>query len=357
MRDEAVRLLRDFTQAHGASGAEGGVREVFLRETPSPKVVADRLGGLHFEPVGTSGPRVMVTAHMDEVGFMVQSVTPEGFIKFLNLGGWSENTLLAQRVRLLTRAGRELVGVITSLPPHFTGGDGRTSPAIDKLYIDLGLESADEVRAAGVALGDTIVPDGPFVATAHPDRFIAKAFDNRAGCAALAQVMKHLDAAKLPCRAFAVATVQEEVGCRGAVVAANLARPDVALVLEGPPADDTPGFSRVEAQGRLNGGVQIRLYDPSAIMSRALADFVVSVAEKHGIRHQLTVRRSGGTDAKSIHLAGEGVPTVVLGVPSRYIHTHGAMLDIRDFLACVALTRALLGELTPEVVAGFTDFV
>ena len=107
----------------------------------------------------------------------------------------------------------------------------------------------------------------------------------------------------------------------------------------------------------MNGGVQIRLYDPSAIMSRPLAEFARAVAEKRGIRHQLTVRRTGGTDAKALHLAGAGVPTIVLGVPSRYIHTHAAMADIRDQLACVALTTALLEELTPEVVAGFTRFI
>lgn len=360
MRDEAIRLLREFTRAHGAPGAEGAVRELFIRELAGFPVAADRAGNLYFD-AGASGdpaaPRVMVTAHMDEVGFMVQDISPDGFLKFLPLGGWNENTLLAQRVRVLTRAGRELPGVITSLPPHFTGGDGKTSPAIDKLYIDLGAESREQVVAWGVALGDSIVPEGPFAPTAHPERFLSKAFDNRAGCAALAQVMRAVSGKQLPCRPVAVATVQEEMGCRGAQTAAVIAAPDVALVLEGPPADDTPGFSRAESQGRLGGGVQIRLYDPSAIMSRELAEFARAVAEKHRIPYQLTVRRSGGTDAKSIHLSGAGVPTIVLGVPARYIHTHAAMTDVRDQQACVALTLRLLEELTPAVVAGFTKFI
>src|SRR6478609_7314108 len=142
MRDEAIRLLREFTQAHGASGAEGAVRQLFIRELAGLPVEADRVGNLYFDAgaPSASAPRVMVTAHMDEVGFMVQDISSEGFLKFLPLGGWNENTLLAQRVRVLTRAGRELPGVITSLPPHFTGGDGKTSPAIDKMYIDLGAE-------------------------------------------------------------------------------------------------------------------------------------------------------------------------------------------------------------------------
>lgn len=358
MREESLRLLREFTQAHGASGAEGAVRKLFLKELAGLPVAADKVGNLYFEEKAAHGaPRVMVTAHMDEIGFMVQDITHEGFLKFVPVGGWSENTLLAQRVRVLTREGRELPGVITSLPPHFTGGDGRTSPTLDKMYVDLGLESREQVAAVGVALGDSIVPDGPFQSTAHPERFIAKAFDNRAGCAALAQVMRLTAGRKFPCVPVAVATVQEEVGCRGAATAAPIAAPDVALVLEGPPADDTPGFSRAESQGRLDGGVQIRLFDPTAIMSRPLAEFARGVAAKHGIRHQLTVRRSGGTDARSIQLSRSGVPTIVLGVPSRYIHTHGAMLDLRDYDACVKLTLALLAELTPEIVAGFTKFL
>ena len=360
MREESLRLLNAFTQAHGAPGAEGAVRKLFVRELAHLPASADRVGNLYFDASAdagdASGPRVMLTAHMDEVGFMVQDITADGFLKFLPLGGWCENTLLAQRVRVLTRAGRELPGVITSLPPHFTGGDAKTSPAIDKLFIDLGAESREQVGAWGVSLGDTIVPDGPFAPTAHPDRFLAKAFDNRSGCAALAQTLRLLKPGR-PCRVLGVATVQEEMGCRGAQTAAAIAAPDVALVLEGPPADDTPGFSRAESQGRLGGGVQIRLYDPSAIMNRELAEFARATAERHGIPHQLTVRRSGGTDAKSIHLAGAGVPTIVLGVPARYIHTHAALTDVRDFAACVNLTLALLDSLDAPTVAGFTKYL
>lgn len=361
MRNQALSLLQKFTQAHGASGAETEVRRLLVAELAAYPVSADKTGNLYFEPAAPApagAPRVMVTAHMDEIGFMVQDITADGFVKFVPIGGWTENTLLAQRVRLRTRAGREIPGVICSLPPHFATGNARTTtPDIDKLFIDLGAESRGQVLEWGLALGDLIVPDGPFQATAHPDRFLAKAFDNRVGVAAMAQVMQRVSGKNLPCRPVAVGTVQEEVGCRGAGVAAPLARPDVALVLEGPPADDTPGFSRAESQGRLAGGVQIRLYDPTAIMSRELAEFCRAVAQKRGIPCQLTVRRGGGTDARAIQHSGLGVPTVVLGVPARYIHTHAGMIDLRDQLACVALTEALLEELTPEVVAGFTRFL
>ena len=358
-REETLRLLRLFTQLHGAPGAEGEVRRAFVAELPGLEPAVDAIGNLYFETGDTTenAPRVMVTAHMDEVGFMVQDITHDGFLKFLPLGGWNENTLLAQRVRVRTRAGNELTGVISSLPPHFTGGDGKTSPAIDKLFIDLGADSRAQVLEWGVALGDPVVPVSDFAPTAHPDRFFAKAFDNRSGCAALAHTLRVIAQESPPCRVAGVATVQEEVGCRGAAVAGPIAAPDAAIILEGPPADDTPGFSRAESQGRLGGGVQIRLYDPSAIMSRELAEVAAETARRHGIPYQLTVRRSGGTDAKSIHLANAGVPCVVLGVPARYIHTHTAITDARDHEACVALTLAMLRAMTPEVVAGFTRFL
>ncbi len=356
MRSESVRLLENFANAHGASGFEREVRRLLRSELADWPAETDRAGNLYFETAASGDrPRVMVTAHMDEVGFMVQDITPDGFLKFLPLGGWNENTLLAHRVRVRTRAGRDILGVIGSLPPHFTGGDGKTTGSIDKLFIDIGAESAAQAREWGIELGDAIVPAGAFAATAHPDRVLAKAFDNRVGVACLAQVMRRVSGKTLPCHPVAVATVQEEVGVRGAPLAAARCRPEVALVLEGPPADDTPGFSRAESQGRLGGGVQIRLYDPTAIMSRELADFCRAVALRRGIPHQVTVRRSGGTDARGIQFTGNGVPTVVLGVPARYIHTGTALLDVRDQLACVALVEALLEELTPAVVAGFAD--
>ena len=161
---------------------------------------------------------------------------------------------------------------------------------------------------------------------------------------------------ELPCRVIAAGTTQEEVGTRGAVTLANLVRPDIALVLEGPPADDTPGMNPVESQGRLGGGAQIRLYDPSAIMNRSLADFVIATAAKNGIPPQVTVRRSGGTDARTLSLSGTGIPCVVLGVPSRYIHSHNAVININDYLALVDLLAALLPELTTERDASFTDY-
>ncbi|HEY1121260.1 MAG TPA: M20/M25/M40 family metallo-hydrolase, partial [Haloferula sp.] len=181
--------------------------------------------------------------------------------------------------------------------------------------------------------------------------------DNRVGMAGTIQAGQQLAAAARPNKILLAGTVQEEVGLRGAKTAAVHSKPDVAIILEGPPADDTPGFNRSESQGRLGGGVQIRLFDPSAIMNPRLAEIAIRTAKEEGIPHQVTVRRSGGTDAGSFHLAGEGIPSVVLGVPARYIHSHNSVIDVNDYLHLVALTTALVRRLDESTVRGLTRFL
>ena len=354
---EAVGLLETFSQAHGAPGHEDAVRARLLAELKGRKASFDRLGSAALAPAkAAKGPKVVLTAHMDEVGFLVQDITPDGFLRLVPLGGWPDGVLAAQRLRILCRAtGRELAGVVAAMPPHQGGAQALS---VERVFVDIGARTREGAERAGVRLGDSVVPDGPFSPLAEPGLFAGKAFDNRAGMAALVLATRELDAmgAKLPCALHAVATVQEEVGCRGAVTAARLVDPDVVLVLEGPPADDVPGLSRAECQGRLGRGVQIRAYDPTAVMSPRLVDLAVATALELGIPHQVTVRRSGGTDARAFQAHALGVPTIVLGVPARYIHTHHSVLDVADLLACVDLAKALVRRLDAKTVAGLTRF-
>lgn len=360
-RDTSLRLLKTFTQAHGAPGQEDAVREAFVSTLPAGfSLESDGLGSVVATRPGPDGaPRVLLGCHMDEVGFMVQSITSAGFLQIVPLGGWWNHTLLAQRVRLRRRDGTEILGVISSTPPHLLPESQRNAVlGIEQIFVDVGAaDAADAKERLGIRLGDTLVPDADFRPFNSDRLYVSKAFDNRAGCAACVQAAGELAASGAPNTLLAVATVQEEMGLRGAKTAAALARPDVAIILEGPPADDTPGASRGELQGRLGGGVQIRLFDPSAIMSRRLADLAISVAEAEGIPHQVTVRRSGGTDAGSMHLANTGIPCVVLGVPARYIHTHNAILDIADYEALVRLAVALAGALDKTRVDALRRFL
>ncbi len=359
MKSEAIRLLKSLTEAHGTSGSEGAVRDIFRRELAGCGTMGhDRLGGVWCERAGPDeGPRVLVAGHMDEVGFAVQRITAQGYLKVVALGGWWTHTLLAQRVRVLTKSGQEVLGIVGSTPPHFLGeGQKEKLLTMDQLYIDLGAGSREEAEALGVSLGDPIVPDSAFTAMAHPDIFCAKAFDNRLGMAAAIQTARTLKEDTIPCTLITAGTVQEEVGCRGAVTLGEATQPDVAIVLEGTPADDTQGLDVQAAQGKLSGGVQIRLLDPTALMNRPLVEFAVATARELGIPHQLAVRKSGGTDAKSFQLVGRGVPTLVLGTPARYIHSHNSLINIQNHLGCVALTMALVKRLTAERVASFSQW-
>jgi endoglucanase len=359
MKTKALTLLKELTEAHSVPGHEDEVRAIFCDELGGlGEISSDRTGSV-FCTLPGEGPRVMITGHMDEVGFMVQNITPDGFLQFVPLGGWWEHNLLSQRVEVVTRTGTKIPGVIASKPPHFLGANQRREVmSIEQMFIDVGVGSRAEVeRDLGISLGDPIAPWVPFVAMGAEDRFMAKAFDNRVGMAATVQAGQILaDDGGSPNQLILCGTVQEEMGTRGARTAANHAKPDVAIVLEGPPADDIPGCSRVESQGRLGGGVQIRMFDPSAIGNPRLAHLAIETAREAGIPHQVTVRRSGGTDAGAFHTANEGIPSVVLGTPARYIHSHNSIIDINDHLALVALTIELAKKLDARTVADLTRY-
>jgi len=356
VQNKAISLLQELTEAHSVPGHEDEVRAIFVDELESHGELSSDGSGSVFCESG-SGPRVMVAGHMDEVGFLVQNITLDGFLQFVAVGGWWEHSLLSQRVEIRTRRGDKIVGVVASKPPHFLPASQRSQIIpLDQMFIDVGASSREEAeRDMGIHIGDPIAPVSAFTPMSREDYFMAKAFDNRVGMAATIQSGQILSASGHPNRLILAGTVMEEVGLRGAKTAAYAMKPDVAIVLEGPPADDTPGFARSEAQGRLGGGVQIRLFDPTAITNPRLAALAIQVAREEGIPHQVTVRRSGGTDAGSFHLSGSGVPSIVLGVPARYIHSHNSIIDLNDYLAMVALTTALVSRLDQTQVDALTS--
>ncbi|MFK7851722.1 MAG: M42 family metallopeptidase [Akkermansiaceae bacterium] len=359
MRAKALSLLEELTEAHSVSGHEDEVRAIFVDELSDVGPLATDKAGSVICALRNEGPRVLIAGHMDEVGFMVQNITLDGFIQFVTIGGWWSQVLLGQRVQIRTKNGNKIVGVIGSKPVHFLPPAERNNPvSVESMYIDVGAFSAREVTdELGIALGDPIAPVSRFTEMSRSNLFMAKAFDNRVGMAATIQSALALANSEHPNELVFAGSVQEEVGLRGAKTLANFVKPDVAIVLEGPPADDTPGFNTLESQGRLGSGVQIRLFDPSAIGNPRLAELAISTAEKSNIPYQVTVRRSGGTDAGALHQANQGIPCVVLGVPTRYIHSHNAIMDLDDYLAMVELTMALAETLDEDSVAALTRFV
>ena len=358
MSDYSISLLRQLTEAHSVPGYEDEVRAIFRKELSGLGTHgSDRLGSAFCESENVSqGPKVLVAGHMDEVGFRVQAINSKGFLTFVPVGGWWGHNLLAQRVEVKTRSGRKIIGVVASKPPHFLSKQERGKvQELEAMFIDVAASSAEEVKEWGIKVGDPIAPVSSFQATSHPERYLAKAFDNRVGMAGAIEVGREL-LSNASGSLTVAGTVQEEVGLRGSRTLASVVNPDVAIVLEGPPADDTPGQDLSMSQGILGKGVQIRLHDPSAIMNPRLVDLALNVAEQNQIEHQVTVRRSGGTDAGGFHLSNSGVPCIVLGVPARYIHSHNGFIDLRDYRAMVELTKALVRELSQSGVDALTSF-
>lgn len=376
--DKSLKLIKTLSEAHGPSGFEAPVRSIVADLLhPYGSLDTDRCGSLlctqkssltqehkqaednQTEQTSKPIPKVMIATHMDEIGFLVQHITADGFLTCVPLGGWWEHTLLSQRVLIRTDKGTTHPGLIGSKPPHFLPeAQRRQVLPLDAMFIDVGASSRDEVEnELGIHLGSPIVPDTPFTTFPQNTKIMGKAFDNRLGLAAMIETMRDLSGTPLPHHLIGAATVQEELGMRGAKTAGAHTLPDCALILEAPPADDTPGFSPSESQGSLGKGVQIRLFDPTAVMNPKLAEFILNLAREHNIPHQVAVRRTGGTDAGALHLIKSGIPCIVLGVPTRYIHAHNGIADLRDYEALLSLLRILLPRLDSKTVSSFTQYL
>jgi putative aminopeptidase FrvX len=352
--DRTQEFLKDLVEAHGAPGYEQPVARVMEKHLKGVGPFSrDRLGSFICEKKGSSSaPRVMLAGHLDEVGFMVKSITKDGYVKFLQLGGWWGHVVLAQRMIIKTRKG-DVLGVVGSKPPHELRDEDRKKVLeIRELYLDVGATSDWDVRKhLDIRPGDSIVPDSHFTVMANPRLLLAKAWDNRLGCALAGEVARQLVGQSHPNTVLAVATVQEEVGLRGAQTSAFKVQPDVAFALDSGIAHDTPG---TEGDEKLGGGPLIVVYDATAIPNRGLLDLVADTAKKLKLPLQYESVERGGTDAGRIHLTGQGVPSISMGIAARYIHSHVSIIDRRDFDQTVKLLVAVVKRLDKKTVASLT---
>jgi endoglucanase len=297
----------------------------------------------------------MLAGHMDEIGFMVKQITPEGFIKFIPLGGWFDQVLLGQRVIIQTKK-NDVVGVIGAKPPHLLSSDERDKVVKRKdMYIDIGASSKDEVEKAGIRLGDPIVPRADFVELAGGLTYLSKAFDDRVGTALVISTLLELQNKEHPNTVYGVATVMEEVGIRGATTSVRAVDPDVAIVLESDIAGDVPGIKPEESSIKLGQGPTIVLYDARMIPNLLFRDLVLETAEQNSIPIQLSAIEGGATDGAVIHLHGIGVPTIVIGVAARHIHSHSSIIHRADYDNAVKLLIALVSCLDKTTVATLTE--
>lgn len=353
--DQTEQFLQALTEAHGVPGYESEVRAV-LREYMAPlgALSQDKLGSLICKQAG-EGPRVMLAGHMDEIGLIVTHIDDNGFLKFLQLGGWWDQTILSQRVIVKTHQG-DIVGVVGAKPPHLLSADERNKMVKKSdMYIDVGATSKAETEAAGVRVGDPVVPDSRFAVMAGGKTYLSKAFDNRIGCAVVIDVLRHFRDAPHPNDLYGVQTVMEEVGLRGATTSVRAVDPDVAIILEADIAGDVPGIKKEQSSVRLGGGPALSVFDARMIPNVALRHLVIDTAAEQDIPLQFSNMPGGSTDGGAIHLNHVGVPTVVVGVPSRHIHSHGSIVHRDDYDNAVKLVTALVAKLDAATVAGLTE--
>ncbi|MGE7674102.1 M42 family metallopeptidase [Lysinibacillus sp. NPDC094403] len=352
--DPTLQMFKDLTDANGIAGNERAPREVMKKYIGpyADLVETDNLGSVIAKKVGDeNGPKIMVAGHLDEVGFMVTQIDDKGFIKFQTVGGWWSQVMLAQRVTITTRKGEEIIGVIGSKPPHILPADVRNKVVdIKDMFIDVGAASKDEVLEWGVRPGDMVTPYFEFNVMKNEKYLLAKAWDNRIGCAIAINVMKALQNEKHPNILYSVGNVQEEVGLRGAKTATHKIQPDIGFAVDVGVAGDTPGVTAKESTSKMGAGPQIVVYDASMVSHRGLREFVLDVADEHNIPYQFEAMAGGGTDAGSIHVTANGIPALSIGIATRYIHSHAGILHRDDYDNAVKLMVEVIKKLDRDAV-------
>ncbi|HZT72846.1 MAG TPA: M42 family metallopeptidase [Terriglobales bacterium] len=357
-QDGVTLLLQRLTDAPGPSGFEEPVRKIMVAEM-QPYAAGIRYDGLGsvIARQGTAGPRIMIDAHMDELGGMIRRIRPDGFLSMQMLGGWLDQALPDQRWVIIGSKG-PVPAVTTIWDAHITPAEerARVIPR-EAIFLDAGARTAAEARALGIEPGDPVAPVSPFEIMAGGRRYVAKAWDDRVGCAVMIEMMRRLAAAgSHPNQLFYAATVQEEIGLRGAQTASEVIRPDLGLALEVGIAKDVPGTDPERAQEVLGGGPGLFLYDTSELPNRKLAAFVRQVAAESHIPLQTDLVAGYGDDSAEIQKSNGGVPTVNLVIPTRYTHAHNGMISRADFDRMVDLMVALVERLDAPTVARIRSF-
>lgn len=352
MNQETLELFKTLTELPGAPGNEHAVR-AFMRaelEKYSDEIVQDNLGsifGVRYSEENNA-PKVLVAGHMDEVAFMVTSITENGMLRFQPLGGWWNQVMLAQRVEVYADKWA-IPGVIASIPPHLLTDAERTKPMdIKNMLIDVGADHKEDAISMGIRPGQSILPICPFTPMANTKKIMAKAWDNRYGCGLAIELLKELKDEKLMSTVYSGANVMEEVGLRGAQTSANMIKPDIFFALDASPANDTSGDKN--QFGQLGKGPLLRIFDRTMVTHRGMREFILDTAESNHIPYQYFVS-PGGTDAGRVHTSNDGIPSAVIGICSRYIHTAASIIHVDDYEAAKELLVKLVKSLDYSTLA------
>ena len=335
-------LLKEISEVHGVSGFEKEatrvVKKYFLESCD--EIQYDNLGSIVGKQVGNeNGPKILLTGHIDEVGFIVKSIDENGYIRVHPLGGWWAHVILAQKVMITTREGKKIFGVFGAEPPHGMGPEARNKVKEAKdLYIDLGVASKKEVEDLGVQVGDPICPLSEFRRMNNPKYLYGKAWDDRIAVAAIIETLDNLKNQEHPNIVYGAATVQEEVGLRGAKTVAQMIHPDVAIAIDVTMCYDLPTIQ--------DGQAKLTLYDHSVIAHTGLVKYMEKICKQENIPFTYDGLAAGGTDSGEIHKVYDGVVNMTLSIPCRYFHSHSSIVHEDDLDATVKLLTAFIKKLT-----------
>ncbi len=350
MKQESLDVLRELSCMQGISGFEHEVKDYMRNQLDGfGDFQSDNLGSLICTKKGTSdSPKIMIPAHMDEIGFVIKDIDKTGCLRFAPIGGWLDQVLLGHQVTVQTRHG-DLPGVIGCQPPHLMDKEKRNKVIKRKqMFIDIGAKDKEEAQEMGVRIGDPVVPKQNVTHLENDKYLLGKAWDNRVGCALLIELMKELNGIRHPNTVHGVGTVQEEVGTRGAETSADVVNPDFCIALDVGLATDIPGVEN-EVEVKLGGGPVLYMVDGGTISHLKFRDYVLDLAEELDIPHQISMIEGGATDARSIQLHSKGVACVVLGIPARYIHSHAGVIHSDDYDAMLQLLVEIIQGLNQEL--------
>ncbi len=356
--DRVVGLLEKLSNAAGPPGAEEPVRAIMVGEMKplaTEPLKYDGMGSVIAQQ-GKTGPRIMIDAHMDELGGMVRRVTPAGFLSMQMLGGWLDQALVDQRWVIIGSKGP--VHAVTGIRDiHVITPEERTRVfPRESVFLDVGAKSAADVAALGVEPGDPVVPDSPFMVMNGTGNYLGKGWDDRIGCAVLLEAMRRTASMPHANQLFYVATTQEEVGLRGARAAVNVVKPEIGIAIEGGITGDVPGDRPEETQVKLGAGPGMFLYDSSAIANRKMVAFVRKTAAGKGLPLQADLVQGYGDDSAELQTMDGGAPTINLVVPVRYTHSHNGIVNRQDFDQTVELVVQMLVQMDAKTVEELRDF-